>query len=879
MPWSMSRVDDTSGGQSVQRATEPASGWSARYCFDPSVFDDVPEAEGDETVPVDGGPDSDAVDDDSCFDAVRWVASVRTQAPLTSLQRDLERLVGHTRDEIAHVMERDFTALMRLSEEAAAPEDERSDAPYSTAVQRCREKARLARSWLQQVQRELQQDAEQLQALIARRTHTTQVRQCVEQLAHVGVLLEQLERRLSDAVETHSRASEGDDGNASRASVARPGKVSSASALPERSREYAQTQALLYAAHREMEACLAATNIEALEASTCTTVRATMQQQRQVLQSCHARLVMCLDRALDAAVTRNAQGVPVTWDAQRLEQWVRAGVLGEQITECETLFRRTVVQPLVAEAVRRSVAEPSPSPDATAATISQSAPAPRRVEAFAALLQDALGSLLVPMARLALQASAAAPAPMDLLVEAVWPQVVADLSEHLTEVFSCGIPDAFRQCYAVGERVFHLLLRAQPSAEAQQRLRQHPLSGEYFRRWNLQLYAQLRFQEVASDLEAVFQAAPLNVRCAEAQEAARMLRCLQAEDDDDDDDDDGAADALGLWRRRTRLQALQSLALWLTLRRLWSKSVLLAPLLSRWLRLSWQCLRRYASWLENGLDGGGSFSPLECALIHHDVQRLRTAVPDEVARQWQACLESLPPEVRSDAQTRLAPMRVQHLLQTAVESLAEAYAHRLQSAVLERLAFECIERLQPLRGILATYRMVSSKPPPTQPSRFIHTVWQPLDAFLAEWEAIDSGEGEAASDAEGRRRRAWAAPVIERVVRAYLQMGQEVLESVRRAQDALRRLQVHDEEQQQQRQQQQGQQADVLAGTSDESKIERQMALDIEWLARRARYEKYGGVQVAAMLEAEATDNMAAEWIARLQALAVDESTLSKTNS
>eukprot|EP00166_Cyanidium_caldarium_P005740 ctg_714.g303 len=195
----MSRVDDTSGGQSVQRATEPASGWSARYCFDPSVFDDVPEAEGDETVPVDGGPDSDAVDDDSCFDAVRWVASVRTQAPLTSLQRDLERLVGHTRDEIAHVMERDFTALMRLSEEAAALEDERSDAPYSTAVQRCREKARLARSWLQQVQRELQQDAEQLQALIARRTHTTQVRQCVEQLAHVGVLLEQLERRLSDA--------------------------------------------------------------------------------------------------------------------------------------------------------------------------------------------------------------------------------------------------------------------------------------------------------------------------------------------------------------------------------------------------------------------------------------------------------------------------------------------------------------------------------------------------------------------------------------------------------------------------------------------------------------------------------------------------------
>ena len=859
----------------MQRATESASAWRARYCFDPSVFDDVPETERDEAVLVDGASDGDAFEDDTCFDAVRWVASVRTQAPLTSLQRDLERLVEHTRDAIAHVMERDFTALMRLSDEAAAPEDDRLDAPYSTAVQRCREKARLARSWLQQVQRELQQDAEQLQALIARRRRTTQVRQCVERLAHVGVLLEQLERRLPDAVETHSRANEGDDGNATRASVARPGKASSASALPERSREYAQTQTLLHAAHREMEACLAATDIETLDASTRTTVRATMQQQRQVLQRCRARLVTHLDRALDAAVTRNAEGVPMAWDTQRLQQWVRAGVLSEQIAECETLFRRTVVQPLVAEAVWRSVAEPSSSSNATAATTSQSAPAPRRLAAFAALLQDALDSFLVPMTRLALQASAAAPAPMDLLVEAVWPQVVADLSEHLTEVFSCGIPDAFRQCYAVGERVFHLLLQAQPSAEAQQRLRQHPLSGEYFRRWNLQLYAQLRFQEVATDLEAVFQAAPLRVRCAEAQDAARTLRCLHTEDDDD-----GATDALELWRRRTRLQALQSLALWFTLRRLWSESVLLAPLLSRWLRLSWQCLRRYASWLENGLADDGSFSPLECALIHHDVQRLRTAVPDEVARQWQACLESLPPEVRSAAQTRLAPTRVQHLLQTAVESLAEAYTHRLQSAVQERLASECIERLQPLRGILATYRMVSSKPPPTQPSRFIHTVWQPLDAFLAaEWEAIDGGQGEAVSDAEGRRR-AWAASVIERVVRAYLQMGREVLESVRRAEDALRRLRVHnDEQQQQQQQQQQGRQADVLAGASDESKIERQMALDIAWLARRARCEKYGGVQVAAMLNAEATDNMTAEWIARLQALAVDERTLSETNS
>ncbi|XP_025770826.1 conserved oligomeric Golgi complex subunit 2 [Puma concolor] len=106
----------------------------------------------------------------------------------------------------------------------------------------------------------------------------------------------------------------------------------------------------------------------------------------------------------------------------------------------------------------------------------------------------------------------------DFLVNSVWPEIVRGLEEKLPSLFNPGNPDAFHEKYTVSMdfvRAFEQQCGTQASVR---RLRAHPAYHSFSNKWNLPVYFQIRFREIAGSLEAALTAgledAPGNFRKA-----------------------------------------------------------------------------------------------------------------------------------------------------------------------------------------------------------------------------------------------------------------------------------------------------------------------------------------------------------------------------
>ncbi|KAG8515053.1 Conserved oligomeric Golgi complex subunit 2 [Galemys pyrenaicus] len=146
----------------------------------------------------------------------------------------------------------------------------------------------------------------------------------------------------------------------------------------------------------------------------------------------------------------------------------------------------------------------------------------------------------------------------DFLVNSVWPEIVRGLEEKLPSLFNPGNPDAFHQKYTISMDFVRTFERQCGSQASVKRLRAHPAYHSFNNKWNLPVYFQIRFREIAGSLEAaltdVLEDAP-----------AGSSYCLLAS-------------------HRT----------WSSLQRCWSDEMFLPLLVHRLWRLTLQILARYS---------------------------------------------------------------------------------------------------------------------------------------------------------------------------------------------------------------------------------------------------------------------------------------------
>ncbi|KNC99298.1 uncharacterized protein SPPG_05552 [Spizellomyces punctatus DAOM BR117] len=315
----------------------------------------------------------------------------------------------------------------------------------------------------------------------------------------------------------------------------------------------------------------------------------------------------------------------------------------------------------------------------------------------------------------------------NLLIHGIWAPVITTILKNISFIFNPGIPEVFHRNYATTMRFvteFECLCKTRKSLSI---LRSHQSTGEFMRRWQLPVYFQIRFREIATDFEET---------------------ALASYNYD------------GNFTANDGLILPPSTALIVCMQLCWDDSVYLCGLSHRFWKLTLQLLARYTLWVRQALqpdidvsaissdsqdaEQKGSSPPTtvrtgsssgkggptstdassDAALrkflyFYNDIR----GIEDQVHKFFDDSIKSkLPAAVRDDSILRES-------LDASLSPL-KAILPQLSQRVCKVLIRRCSDPLRNnIHSITPQYRM-TNKEPPSRPSHFITTIFKPLSSFF-----------------------------------------------------------------------------------------------------------------------------------------------------
>jgi len=156
----------------------------------------------------------------------------------------------------------------------------------------------------------------------------------------------------------------------------------------------------------------------------------------------------------------------------------------------------------------------------------------------------------------------------NFLENSYWPEVVEQWLATLTQISSASLPSSFHSSYTTSLAFLTSVEEHCRSEESLEKLRGSQATSAFLAAWNLPLYFQIRFQEVARPLEEVFD--------------KNLMQATQGE----------TADGPKLEATVQLIAAVNNC---------FSPSIFLRPLAGRFLKLALQCIARYRVWAEKAI--------------------------------------------------------------------------------------------------------------------------------------------------------------------------------------------------------------------------------------------------------------------------------------
>ncbi|XP_024113303.2 conserved oligomeric Golgi complex subunit 2 isoform X2 [Pongo abelii] len=395
----------------------------------------------------------------------------------------------------------------------------------------------------------------------------------------------------------------------------------------------------------------------------------------------------------------------------------------------------------------------------------------------------------------------------DFLVNSVWPQIVQGLEEKLPSLFNPGNPDAFHEKYTISMDFVRRFERQCGSQASVKRLRAHPAYHSFNNKWNLPVYFQIRFREIAGSLEAaltdVLEDAP-----------AESPYCLLAS-------------------HRT----------WSSLRRCWSDEMFLPLLVHRLWRLTLQILARYSVFVSelslrpisnespkeikkplvtgskepsiaqgNTEDQGSgpsetkpvvSISRTQLVYVVADLDKLQEQLPE--------LLETIKPKLEMIGFKNFSSISA---LEDSQSSLS-ACVPSLSSKIIQDLSDSCFSFLKSALEVPRLYRR-TNKEVPTTASSYVDSALKPLFQ-------LQSGHKDKLKQAIIQQ---WLEGALSESTHKYYETVSDVLNSVKKMEESLKRLK-------QARKTTPANPVGPSGGMSDDDKIRLQLALDVENLGEQ----------------------------------------------
>ncbi|KAL0609384.1 Conserved oligomeric Golgi complex subunit 2 [Plecturocebus cupreus] len=396
----------------------------------------------------------------------------------------------------------------------------------------------------------------------------------------------------------------------------------------------------------------------------------------------------------------------------------------------------------------------------------------------------------------------------DFLVNSVWPQIVQGLEEKLPSLFNPGNPDAFHEKYTISMDFVRRFERQCGSQASVKRLRAHPAYHSFNNKWNLPVYFQIRFREIAGSLEAaltdVLEDAP-----------AESPYCLLAS-------------------HRT----------WSSLRRCWSDEMFLPLLVHRLWRLTLQILARYSVFVNelslkpisneslkeikkplvtgskepsitpgNTEDQGSgpsetnpvvSISRTQLVYVVADLDKLQEQLPE--------LLEIIKPKLEMIGFKNFSSISA--ALEDSQSSLS-ACVPSLSSKIIQDLSDSCFSFLKSALEVPRLYRR-TNKEVPTTASSYVDSALKPLFQ-------LQSRHKDKLKQAIVQQ---WLEGALSESTHKYYETVSDVLNSVKKMEESLKRLK-------QARKTTPTNPVGPSGGMSDDDKIRLQLALDVEYLGEQ----------------------------------------------
>ncbi|KAM7363563.1 conserved oligomeric Golgi complex subunit 2 [Cochliomyia hominivorax] len=338
----------------------------------------------------------------------------------------------------------------------------------------------------------------------------------------------------------------------------------------------------------------------------------------------------------------------------------------------------------------------------------------------------------------------------NFLINSFWSDVEMRLETHMTSIFAPGNSEVFYAKYKCTRDFLSKIEEILVTEESIKLFRQHKQTKSFQARWNLPVYFQICFQEIAghfeSVLEPILKEDSLN-NSTEYHELKPFTRAQQA------------------------------------ITRCWSEGVYLSEVFPKFFKLHIQIVIRLSHWIKdalnvinskNGLNNMESKKTYLLVALHSDINKFLDALP----QQQEMVLKSLNCSL---LQQKLQLDVVKDSVGKSFNDLNETLRQHLndiQQSLINYLILRCgPENVKQVNDLPRLYRK-TNRDVPTRCSAYVEQMLKPLKAFKEEYE-IKLTKQVVKKILES---------VLNKITQDYLLAVNEVLTSVQKTEESLRRL-------------------------------------------------------------------------------------------
>ncbi|XP_046424496.1 conserved oligomeric Golgi complex subunit 2 [Neodiprion fabricii] len=374
----------------------------------------------------------------------------------------------------------------------------------------------------------------------------------------------------------------------------------------------------------------------------------------------------------------------------------------------------------------------------------------------------------------------------NFIVNSFWPEVEERIELHLNLIFAPGNPELFHRRYLETVEFLTKLEEACCTPETLSELKGHALYHRFLGKWNLPVYFQIRFQEIAGTVEAVL--------CEDISPS--MLK-----------ENTSAITSNEFTLHPTNV-------VWESLMKTWADGIFLPKLLQRFWKLSLQIISRYQTWCKVAVtqswpDAAKSTTSniIETAhpprlqflvFLYTDIEKLMKNMPSFLEVVWS--------KVTSTNST----------LKKIFEDCSAESEKNLQSTlplitdeIMKELMSQSAIHLKQVSDIPRLFRR-TNREVPTKPCTYVSHVIEPLTNFYMEYNSAIPGLVTKLLES-----------TVSLVSEQYLLSVTDVLTSVQKTEESLRRLKkIRDKST--------GISSSEGKGIGDDEKIRIQLEIDVQ---------------------------------------------------